>query len=251
MRRALKSFEDPEVMGRAVALAFVEAAQAAESFTVALAGGRTPEPLYRSLASELRDEVPWERVHVFWSDERYVSPTELMSNVRLAHEILLDQVPIPENNVHAPRTDLTDPGEAAQRYEETLRERSGLDWVLLGLGEDGHVASLFPGRPELEERQRMIVAVHDSPKPPPVRLTLTPAAINAAREVHLLVRRIQTRRAKSRSRWESPWLDGRQHHDLDGPPSRGAGMRRFRRAFSKFISEHVLRPEGVGECYPW
>ena len=173
-------------MGRAVAAAFVDAAQAVESFTVALAGGRTVEPLYRCLASELQGEVPWERVHVFWSDERYVSPTDPDSNVRMARELLLNHVPIPEKNVHAPRTDLSEPGEAALRYEETLREHS-LDWVLLGLGEDGHVASLFPGGPELAEKQRIVVAVHDSPKPPPVRLTLTPAAINAAREVHLLV----------------------------------------------------------------
>ena len=187
MRRALKCFEDRKAMGRAVALAFVEAAQAVEKFTVALAGGHTTEPLYRCLASELHDEVPWERVHVFWSDERYVPPTDPDSNVRMARELLLNHVPIPEENVHAPRTDLAEPGEAALRYEETLREHSGLDWVLLGLGEDGHVASLFPGRPELEERQRTVVAVHNSPKPPPVRLTLTPAAINAARDVHLLV----------------------------------------------------------------
>ena len=173
-------------MGRAVAAAFVEAAQAVESFNVALAGGRTVEPLYRCLASEHRDDIPWERVHVFWSDERYVPPTDPDSNVRMAHEFLLNHVPIPEKNVHAPRTDLSEPGEAALRYEETLREHS-LDWVLLGLGEDGHVASLFPGRPELAEKQRIVVAVHDSPKPPPIRLTLTPAAINAAREVHLLV----------------------------------------------------------------
>ena len=185
MRRALKCFEDREAMGRAVAAAFVEAAQAVESFTVALAGGRTVEPLYRCLA-ELQGEVPWERVHVFWSDERYVSPTDPDSNVRMARELLLNHVPIPEENVHAPRTDLAEPGEAARRYEETLREHS-LHWVLLGLGEDGHVASLFPGRPELAEKQRIVVAVHDSPKPPPIRLTLTPAAINAAREVHLLV----------------------------------------------------------------
>ena len=185
MRRALKCFEDREAMGRAVAAAFVEAAQAVESFTVALAGGRTVEPLYRCLA-ELQGEVPWERVHVFWSDERYVSPTDPDSNVRMARELLLNHVPIPEENVHAPRTDLAEPGEAARRYEETLREHS-LDWVLLGLGEDGHVASLFPGRPELAEKQRIVVAVHDSPKPPPIRLMLTPAAINAAREVHLLV----------------------------------------------------------------
>ena len=87
MRRALKCFEDREAMGRAVAAAFVEAAQAVESFTVALAGGRTVEPLYRCLA-ELQGEVPWERVHVFWSDERYVSPTDPDSNVRMARELL-------------------------------------------------------------------------------------------------------------------------------------------------------------------
>ena len=187
MRRALKSFEDRDAMGRAVAAAFVEAARARETFTVALAGGRTPEPLYRSLASELRDAVPWQRVHVFWSDERYVPPTDPDSNGRMARELLLNHVPIPEKNVHAPRTDLAEPDEAARLYEQTLRSSSGLDWVLLGLGEDGHVASLFPGRSEIQERQRLVVAVRDSPKPPPVRLTLTPAAINEAREVHLLV----------------------------------------------------------------
>jgi 6-phosphogluconolactonase len=143
------------------------------------------------VAEELRDRIPWSSVHVFWSDERYVPPDHPDSNVRMAREALLDAVPLPPRNLHLPDTTLSNPDEAAQRYEEEigrhLRGGACLDWVLLGLGDDGHVASLFPGSPALGEEQRWVVAVRASPKPPPTRLTMTPPILNSAREIHFLV----------------------------------------------------------------
>ena len=178
-------------MGFAVARAFVDAASASERFAVALMGGSTPESFYQHLAAEFADQVPWARVQLFWSDERYLAPDHPDSNVGMARKTFIDAVPIPEANVHAPRTDLSDPDDAARLYEEDVRSLLGheprFDWMLLGLGEDGHVASLFPGGAALEERGRLVVAVRDSPKPPPVRLTMTPSLINLSREIHMLV----------------------------------------------------------------
>jgi 6-phosphogluconolactonase len=110
----------------------------------------------------------------------------------MVRKVLFDHVEVPAENLHAPSTDLDDPDEAAIRYEKTIRDYFGarvpqLDWVLLGLGEDGHLASLFPGSPALEENTRSIIVVRNSPKPPPVRLTMTLPLINQAAQVHILV----------------------------------------------------------------
>jgi 6-phosphogluconolactonase len=110
----------------------------------------------------------------------------------LAKEALFDRIDVPGMNIHSPRTDLDDPEEAAARYEGEVRDYFGtgapqLDWVFLGLGEDGHVASLFPRSAALEEKERWILAVRDSPKPPPLRLTMTLPLINGASQVHFLV----------------------------------------------------------------
>lgn len=182
-------------MCRALGEAFAVEVQAGTKkdrrFTVALSGGSTPRPFYELLASELRDRVPWSQVHLFWSDERYVPLDDPDSNYRLVRETLLDAISIPPENVHPAPTDHEDPDQAARVYERELRSVLSvppeLDWVLLGLGEDGHVASLFPGAPALEEKDRWVVAVTASPKPPPVRLTMTLPLINAARSIHLLV----------------------------------------------------------------
>ncbi len=178
-------------MSRAVARALIEAVSACARFTLALSGGETPKPLYRLLATEFRRQIPWERVHLFWSDERYVAPDHPDSNVGTVRKEPIDGVPIPEANVHPPRTDLSDPDDAARLYEEDLRSLLGheprFDWMLLGLGEDGHVASLFPGSAAVDELDRLVVAVRDSPKPPPIRLTVTPPLINRSREIHMLV----------------------------------------------------------------
>jgi 6-phosphogluconolactonase len=161
------------------------------SFSVALSGGNTPRTLYRLLSSRFRDQIPWTKVHVFWGDERYVLLADPRSNYRMARETLLDAVPCPAGNVHPMPTELPDPEVAAREYENTLRSYFSKDWprfdlVLLGLGEEGHTASLFPGSPALNETQRWVVAVK-APAEPPLRLTLTLPALTAASNIYFLV----------------------------------------------------------------
>lgn len=152
---------------------------------IALAGGETPRPLYRLLASDSR--IDWSRVHLFWGDERYVSAGDARSNFRMARETLLDHVPSPPEHVHPMPTSLADPDAAATRYEQTLRQFFGtgipaFDLVLLGLGTDGHTASLFPHSPALREQTRLVVPVTTTADPP-VRLTLTIPPLTAARRI--------------------------------------------------------------------
>lgn len=205
----LQLFEDRDALSRAAARSLVESARRASEnrhrFALALAGGSTPERLYELLASEFRDRIPWQDVHVFWSDERYVPLDDFESNYRMAHDVLLDAVPLPGANIHPPETDIDDPDASAQAYEREIRrfflpEEPRFDWMLLGLGEDGHIASLFPGSPELEEPRRFVIAVTESPKPPPVRLTMTLPLINLSREVHFLVSGEAKREAFAKSR---------------------------------------------------
>jgi 6-phosphogluconolactonase len=190
--------EDLGRMGAEVARAFAAAAKESVRkrgrFTVALSGGRTPEPFYRELAASARAGIPWNEVHLFWSDERFVAPDDPESNYRMVRETMLAPLgpAIPEANVHRPQMELDDPDECARRYETHLRAFFGsspprFDWILLGLGDDGHVASLFPGSSTLDERRRLFVAVRGAPKPPPIRLTMTLPLINAGRDVHFLV----------------------------------------------------------------
>ena len=160
-------------------------------FSVALAGGNTPRSLYRLLASQFRGQIPWTKVHVFWGDERYVPLADSQSNYRMARETLLDAVPCPVGNVHPMPTELPDPDLAAREYEKTLRNYFSEDWprfdlVLLGLGEEGHTASLFPGSPAFNETQRWVVAVN-APAKPALRLTLTLPALTAAANIYFLV----------------------------------------------------------------
>jgi 6-phosphogluconolactonase len=161
-------------------------------FSVALAGGGTPAPLYAALASpENRDRVQWEKIHLFWGDERHVPANDSQSNYRLVKEDLLDAVPIPDANIHRVRTEM-DVRLAAFAYEEVLRQFFHGDWprfdlVLLGMGEDGHTASLFPHSAALNEDHRWFVANYAVEKES-WRLTLTLNAINAARLVVVLVR---------------------------------------------------------------
>lgn len=188
----IRLFVDKARSSRAVAEAFVERASEGDRFSVALAGGSTPQFLYELLATEYRDRVPWERTHFFLSDERYVPLDHAESNTRMLRQALLDRVAVPIENIHVPPVGFADPEEAARRYEEELHRFFGggeprLSWVLLGLGEDGHLASLFPGSPSLVESKRWVIAVKDSPKPPPVRLTMTLPLINHAAGIHFLV----------------------------------------------------------------
>lgn len=165
-------------------------------FAVALAGGSTPRPVYARLAG---DDLPWASIDVFWGDERCVPPDHDHSNYRMARETLLDAVPLPAARIHRIRGEEPDPEVAADLYERTLRRELGspgegaprLDLVLLGLGPDGHTASLFPRTPALDALDRLVAVVRASEPTllPPVveRITLTPPAIDAARHVVFLV----------------------------------------------------------------
>jgi 6-phosphogluconolactonase len=195
---------DLDELSRYAAELFVTLAQRAgdvegERFTVALAGGETPRHLYGLLASaEYATQVPWERVHVFWGDERHVPPDDAASNYRMAYDALLSRVPIPPENVHRMRAELADAREAARTYEDDLRGFFGLqpgalprfDLVLLGLGADGHTASLFPRTdadgPEGSARERLVAAPWVE-KLNAYRLTLTPRVLNNADVVVFLV----------------------------------------------------------------
>lgn len=190
----IRRFATEQELHRALAEQIVklanEAIAARGAFHFTLAGGGSPRPLYKLLASEHRDAIPWEKVHVYWGDERYVPHDHPDSNCRMARETLLNHVPIPESQIHPMPTDFADPNEAAERYEQTLRKATGeatprLDLILLGLGGDAHTASLFPGSEAINEKTRLVVAA-EGPFEPKQRITLTAPLINKARAVYIL-----------------------------------------------------------------
>jgi 6-phosphogluconolactonase len=193
-------YPDAASLARAAAEHFInlatEAIAARGQFVVALSGGSTPRATYALLASDgFAARVDWSRVHVFWGDERCVPPDHPDSNYRMARETLLDHVPLPTGDVHRIRGEVH-PEEAAADYERTLRSffapqardkepTPHFDLVLLGMGEDGHTASLFPGT-AAHEQTRWVVAYYVD-KLGAWRVTLTPVAINAAAHVTFLV----------------------------------------------------------------
>jgi 6-phosphogluconolactonase len=160
-------------------------------FSVALSGGSTPHRLYELLASPpYRDKVHWEGVHIFWSDERCVPADDLRNNANMAHQALLDRVPIPPENIHPILCDGS-PEKAADYYEQELREffnvgNPNFHLVLLGLGTNGHIASLFPHSPVLSEKKRWVSAVHIK-EMNMYRVTFTAPFINQASQVVFLV----------------------------------------------------------------
>lgn len=164
-----------------------------QRFSVALSGGSTPKALYRLLTQPpYRDSIDWRRVHVFWSDERSVPPDAAESNYRMARETLLTHVPIPVDQIHRIQGEV-DPEEAATRYEQALIEFFGLlpgeapefDLILLGIGADGHTASLFPATEALEEDDRLVVA-NPVDKLETVRITFTVPVLTEAANVMVL-----------------------------------------------------------------
>ena len=158
--------------------------------SLVLSGGSTPIPLHRLMATAYRDRIPWAQVDVFWGDERYVPHDDVRSNYRMARDTLLDHVPCPAANIHPMPTHVPDPEEAAREYEATLerywRDGPRLDLVLLGIGSEGHTASLFPGSAAADEGQRWVVAT-TVPADPPRRLTLTFPAFARSAQAHFLV----------------------------------------------------------------
>ncbi len=158
---------------------------------LALSGGSTPRGLYARLAEEPhRERIDWSKLHLFWGDERCVPPDHPESNYRMVHEALLARVPIPDGSVHRIPVELG-PNRAAARYEEAIRAGSAeavprFDVVLLGMGVDGHTASLFPDAPALGGERRLVVPTV-APTPPHDRVSITLRVINAARLVVFLV----------------------------------------------------------------
>lgn len=194
----IRIYTDADLLKRAAAehiIAVCEASINAQGyFSIALSGGSTPKTVYELLTDKAFSRyVDWEHTHIFWGDERCVPPDHIDSNYRMARLALLDNVPLPVSNIHRMKGEL-DPAQAAADYEQTLRQffarrRDGsvrFDLVLLGMGDDGHTASLFPGTAALEETERL-VAENYVEKLDAWRLTLTAAAINAADRVMFLV----------------------------------------------------------------
>lgn len=149
--------------------------------SIALAGGTTPRALHEALAT--LPDIPWDCVHVYFGDERCVPPEHPDSNYRMAKESLFDRVPIPASQIHRPEAERADRHAAARAYEAVLPV--AFDLIVLGIGEDGHTASLFPGAPSLGEHERRCIPVI-GPKPPPERLTLTPPVLESARALLML-----------------------------------------------------------------
>ncbi len=184
---------DLEGISQIAAKKFVALAQERDPFSVALSGGGTPRGLYEKLAvAPFKEQIAWARVHVFWGDERCVPPDDSGSNYYLARETLLDRVPIPKKNIHRMRGEF-EPDVAARMYDDELRAFFGsiiprFDLVLLGLGKDGHTASIFPNSDTLHDVARAVAsAIAEYEGRPAHRITLTLSAINAARNVFFLV----------------------------------------------------------------
>jgi 6-phosphogluconolactonase len=189
-------FDTPEQVAQAAAARFVDCSIASisehGSFTVALAGGSTPRRAYELLGrDEFNNRVDWLRIHLFFGDERMVAPDSPESNYRMVNDALISRIPLPPQNVHRINGEMT-PQESAASYEEELKSFFGkTDWprfdlVFLGMGDDGHTASLFPGSDALKEKTKWVVA-NRHPQSQQARITLTLPVINHAARVTFLV----------------------------------------------------------------
>lgn len=199
MTAIVRVSRDADAFADAAAAVFIESAIASVAdrgrFSIALSGGSTPRAVFARLAGDetARLKVSWRQIDWWWSDERTVPPGDPDSNFRMAFESLLGHVPIDPARVHRLKGEV-EPAQAASEYERELRAAFGVsageiprfDLVLLGLGADGHTASLFPGTPAVTERERLVVA-NDVPAMRAVRLTFTLPLINRARRVAFLV----------------------------------------------------------------
>jgi len=189
----IQIYPNPEALSETAARLFGDAARKAVDkwgrFTVALSGGSSPERTYELLASDpLKSSVPWQKTWVFWGDERFVPADDPENNARMAREILLDHVPIPSEQIFPIPTD-GEPASAVKRYSKDLTsvfgEQPKFDLILLGLGENGHTASLFPGTDVLDEQDRLVDSIFVREQDQ-YRITLTVPVINNARKVAFL-----------------------------------------------------------------
>lgn len=197
--KEVRVFDDTAALIAATADEIVRMARMAVDargrFVWALAGGSTPRDVYHLLASDpCRERMPWNAIHCFWGDERHVPPDDADSNFRMAREAMLDAVPVPAGNIHRVMAEEPDAQRAAQEYESTLRSFFALasgawpvfDLIQLGLGKEGHTASLFPGGAAIHERERLVVAPWVEAQNT-FRVTFTPPVLNHARRTLFLV----------------------------------------------------------------
>ena len=195
MTAKLDILPDPEALATRAADLMTSIAKAKPRVAIALSGGSTPRRLYQLLATKRLEAFPWTNVHWFWGDERFVPPDDPASNYRMTCEAMLAHAPVPPDHVHPMPTVGLSPEAAAAAYARTLKDFYGadelapdrplFDLVLLGLGTNGHTASLFPGMPVLEERRRWVGTMHDPEAG--TRLTLTYPALESSRETVFLV----------------------------------------------------------------
>ncbi len=198
--REIQILENGDAVSRTAAEIMVsrtlEKLTSKKSFSVALSGGSTPKNMFAILANEaaLRDRMPWDKVHFFWGDERHVPPDHSDSNYRMTDEAMLSRVPVPAENIHRIQAENPDSKKAAEDYEQELRrffklapeQLPAFDCVFLGMGPDGHTASLFPGTTALRERQRLVVSNWVA-KFQSYRITMTTPVLNNADMVIFLV----------------------------------------------------------------
>jgi len=195
----IRKVSDPQHLFSIAAQNFCKLTEEAVARTgqmnVVLAGGSTPKGLYELLASQpYRDMIDWAKVHVYWGDERPVSPNHQDSNYRMAHESLLSHVPVVPDHIHRMQGEFPKASDAADAYEDLLRKEFSLspgivpvfDLILLGMGPDGHTASLFPGTDVVHESSKWVAAPWVE-KFQTYRVTLTPVVLNQARTVMFLV----------------------------------------------------------------
>lgn len=200
MVRAIRRYPDPEAVSRAAAQDLVELARAAIAergrFCIALSGGSTPRRMYEILAEAPRwAQIDWRRVEFFWGDERAVGPEHAESNYGVAASVLLGKIGVMPERIHRILGELPDPDQAAARYQDELARVFALagdarppvfDLILLGMGPDGHTASLFPYSQALTERRRWVVG-YTAARLGKARITMTPPLLNRAAEVRVLV----------------------------------------------------------------
>lgn len=168
-----------------------EAARARGRCLIALSGGKTPEKAYELWSTEFRGRMPWAKTHFFWGDERFVSADDPKSNYGMARETLFQHIPVPPENIHPMATNFATADEAARAHEKMLRTFVGdagpsFDVLFLGVGGEGHTASLFPDSPALEEEKRWVVGVQ-APAEPPARISLTFPILRRARATYFLL----------------------------------------------------------------
>ncbi|HLW83285.1 MAG TPA: 6-phosphogluconolactonase [Candidatus Acidoferrales bacterium] len=212
INHAARVYADLDALSRAAVEECVRAANQAAGARgrclIALSGGHTPERAYRLWATEYREKMPWAKTHFFWGDERFVPAGDAKSNYRMAQGTLFNSAPVPAENIHPIETNFATADDAARAYEKVLRNfidegEPSFDVMFLGLGPEGHTASLFPGSPALAEEERWVVGVR-APAEPPVRISLTFPVLRRARETYFLVAGADKQEIISKLRRESP-----------------------------------------------